>query len=97
MFKRLLHNHEGIIVQACIATIIIVMGTVAWDVVILPASIFSDTIVSLGLPMPPQEHSIVNMNMVVAGLVEIVIVIGPLIWLYMSCFRKERQEYPYPY
>jgi hypothetical protein len=94
LIKRFLRGDEGIIVQACLASIVIIMGTIAWDVVILPAAMFGDTILGLDVAKPPQLQSIINTNLVVAGLVEVGIVVGPLVWLYASCFRKERQTYP---
>ncbi len=92
--KRLIKGEEGLVVQACVATIIIVMGTILWDVAILPMALYTDTIEALDVPKPPQLASIINANVVVAGLVEVIIVVGPLAWLYASCFRKERQAYP---
>jgi len=93
-FNRLKNDRQGIIAVVVIGTIIIVMGTILWLVALVPVIMFSNLLPSLGLSMPAQEHSISNMNLVAAGVVEILIIIGPLAWMFISASRREKQGIP---
>lgn len=92
--KRLLDNGQGIIAVAIIGSLVMVMGTILWLIAIVPIVMFSNMLPSMGLAMPPQEHTISSMNLVAAGVVEILIIVGPLIWIFVSASRKEQQGYP---
>ena len=86
--NRLRKDRQGIILTIAVATLVMVMGTILWLIALIPIITFNNLLPSLGLSLPPQEHSISNMNLVVAGLVEVCIIVGPLAWIFIAASRR---------
>lgn len=90
--RKLNQDTQGIIGVWVMAIIIILVGSIIWAPIVLCLSIFSDGIIA-SPTAPINEHNIVNAVLNNAAVVEVIIIVGPLLWAFASSFRRETQEY----
>jgi hypothetical protein len=90
--RCLKENKDGIIGVWSMAIAIVLVGSMLWSVIILCLSVFTDNM--LASPFAPINlHGISNSILQNAAIVEVIIILGPLLWAFAMSFRRETQEY----
>ena len=92
LLNSLLHDNKGIFWQITVGTIVIMIATLTWLVIMLVMNsfitIFDQTATSTYAIQFGETEKIQG------SIVIVIIDVGMIVWMFVSAFRKESQEMP---